>query len=119
MSRNAGLKKKVYLHLLRHSQLTKIAKKKSDSVLKGYAGWAGSSRMPRVYVQLSNADVEREMLDFHGVAEEEEKEESPLKPKDCPRCGFKNQLDLDTVQGAAWPWTLKPISKLRGNARKR
>jgi integrase/recombinase XerD len=90
LSSDAGLKKKVYPHLLRHSQLTKIAKKKSDSVLKGYAGWTGSSRMPRVYVHLSNADIEREMLEFHGVAEEEEEEPSPLKPRDCPRCGFKN-----------------------------
>jgi len=89
--KKAGIKKRVYPHLLRHSRLTELATKLTDSELKVFAGWQGDSRMPGVYIHLSGADIDKKILGIHGLVEEKEKvEERPLTPRMCPRCETKN-----------------------------
>ncbi|HIH36958.1 MAG TPA: tyrosine-type recombinase/integrase [Methanocellales archaeon] len=91
LGRKAGIKKDVHPHLLRHSRLTELATKLTDSELKVFAGWGADSRMPGVYIHLSGADIDKKILSIHGLVEEEEGvEDRPLTPKKCPRCEIKN-----------------------------
>ncbi len=91
LRKEAGIKKKVHPHLLRHSRLTELAKELTDSQLKVFAGWEADSRMPGVYIHLSGADIDKKILGIHGLAEEEERvEDRPLTPKKCPRCEIDN-----------------------------
>ena len=91
LGKKARIKKNVHPHLLRHSRLTELATKLTDSELKVFAGWGADSSMPGVYIHLSGADIDKKILGIHGLVEEEEKvEDRPLTPKKCPRCEIKN-----------------------------
>ncbi|MFH1588858.1 MAG: site-specific integrase [Candidatus Diapherotrites archaeon] len=110
IAERAGIKKNVHPHLFRHSRLTELAKDFSESELKIIAGWTGDSKMPKIYIHLSGADIDKKMLQLHDLIEEKEaKKKDILEPKQCPRCKEKNPstskfcykcsmvLDLDTA----------------------
>jgi hypothetical protein len=42
--------------------------------------------MASIYVHLSGRDVDNALLKVYGIKNTEEKEESQLSPKKCPRC---------------------------------
>jgi len=84
-ARRAGIQKKVYPHLLRHTRLTELSVSLREPVLRKHAGWTPRSSMPAVYVHLGGADVEREVLAANGVTEVE-KPKPVLQQLTCPRC---------------------------------
>ena len=87
LARKAGIKKRVHAHLFRHSRLTELAKKFTESELKIIAGWTGSSTMAGVYVHLSGGDIEKKMLEISGLIDKtDDLEQDILKPRECPRC---------------------------------
>ena len=60
--------------------------------MKEYFGWVRASDMAAVYVHLSGRDVDNAILKVYGMNQNSNnKEESVLKPKDCPRCNETNQ----------------------------
>lgn len=63
----AGIKKRVWNYLFRHSQLTLLAKKLSDQTLCVYGNWKPGSDMPARYVHLSGKDAENAILQLHGI----------------------------------------------------
>ena len=67
LAKYAGIKKRVHPHLFRHTRLTELAKDFTESELKVIAGWTGSSTMAGVYVHLSGGDIEKKMLEKHGL----------------------------------------------------
>jgi len=71
----AGLRKKVYPHLFRHSRASELAQKLKESQLRAFMGWTGGSDMPRVYIHLSAQDMDRAILDLYKV-EDTQKTES-------------------------------------------
>jgi len=94
LARRAGLKKRVYPHLFRHSRATELAKMLTEQELKYYFGWTQSSRMAAVYVHLSGRDLDRKILKLHGLVEDrEQKPDTSLKPKQCPSCNMLNPAD--------------------------
>jgi integrase len=89
----AGVKKKVTPHILRHTRLTELAKHLPEQKLKVFAGWTPSSRMASVYVHLSGKDLDSDILSLHGLQKEEAEapfKDTPLTPAECPRCHKKN-----------------------------
>ncbi len=65
LSKIAGIKKRIYPHLFRHSRSTYLAKRVSDSILAKHAGWRPGSRMIRKYVHLSGSDVDEALLSIN------------------------------------------------------
>lgn len=93
IAQRAGIKKKVYPHLFRHSRLTELAKLGlNESALRILAGWANDSKMPKVYIHMSGGDVETKLLELHGLIdkEKEEKARNVLRPIICWRCKEEN-----------------------------
>jgi len=88
--KKAGIKKRVYPHLLRHSRATILAKTLSDANMKNYLGWAQGSKMAGVYIHMSGKDTDEAILRANGIEIKKEKIESPLKPRECLRCKSKN-----------------------------
>jgi len=88
--KKAEIDKPANPHAFRHSRLTELAKYLSDSKLKVFAGWTGSSRMAGTYVHLSGADLDEDLLKAAGVEISEKETRNPLKPAKCLRCGFRN-----------------------------
>jgi site-specific recombinase XerD len=58
LARKAGLNKRVYTHLLRHTRATELANILTEAQMKELLGWTQSSKMPSVYVHLSGRDID-------------------------------------------------------------
>jgi len=86
LAARAGIKKRVYPHLFRHSRATALANKLTEAQMKEYFGWTQASNMASVYVHLSGRDVDNALLALQGMAKPEDKKEELLKVCACPRC---------------------------------
>ena len=91
LGKKAGVKKKLNPHNFRHSRATYLANHLTEAQMKVYFGWVRASDMAAVYVHLSGRDVDNAILKVHGITNNNDKEESKLKPKNCPRCEKVNQ----------------------------
>lgn len=87
----AGLKKRVYPHLLRHTAATRMASQLREPVLREYFGWSQSSRTPAIYLHLSAVDVIKGYAEAMGIEAGEKR--ITLKPLKCGRCGEINPPD--------------------------
>jgi site-specific recombinase XerD len=90
----AGINKRIFVHLLRHSRLSFLAKQGFNEMeLRIYAGWTKESNMPATYLHLSGADIEMKILQKNGFIEDDTKEKQEvMKPIECPRCYTKNPV---------------------------
>ncbi|WP_048152671.1 tyrosine-type recombinase/integrase [Methanolacinia paynteri] len=96
-SKDAGIKKRVHPHAIRHARLTDLTKSNgnkkglSEMELRIVAGWEKNSSMPEVYIHLSGADVERKLLENAGIIDDEsDPADNALEPCRCPRCKTMN-----------------------------
>ena len=87
----AGIRKRVYLYLTRHSVITRNANKLTRSQQERISGWRPGSEMPAVYEHLSDSDVDDAILKANGMAPREEDKGGPAVQK-CPRCELINSL---------------------------
>jgi len=65
MIAKAGIEKRVYPHLFRHTRLTELSKHVTERILEGAAGWVRGSQMPKRYVHLSGAEVTEALLKLY------------------------------------------------------
>lgn len=97
--KRAGLKKRITLHLFRHSRATELAAKGwTEMQLRKWFGWSSTSGTPSIYVHIGRADVKKKVLKEHGLLSDDEtleemNEKAALQEKECPSCGRKNPPD--------------------------
>ncbi len=89
--RAAGIKKRVWPYLFRHTALTEYSKRLGN-VAKIYGNWSKGSNMLAVYEHLANSDQEDAVLRLHNL-KKEDKENSILFPKICSACKQRNSSD--------------------------
>lgn len=87
----AGIKKKLYPHLLRHSRATALASVMSDASMKHYFGWTQSSKMAGIYIHMSGRETDDAILKANGVEVKSEKRKPEMQPKKCLRCSTMNE----------------------------
>jgi len=92
LARKAGIGKRVFPHLFRHSRATHLANHLTEAQMKEYFGWVQDSEMASVYVHLSGRDVDKAILHMYGLEQDQSKQEQVMAPKSCPRCGETNPL---------------------------
>jgi hypothetical protein len=87
----AGIKKRIYPHLFRHTRVTHLLmdKQLNEAQAKIYFGWVPESSMLSDYSHLISSDVNDTILEIHGIKTESEKEDE-LKPKQCSKCNAIN-----------------------------
>jgi integrase len=91
MARRAGIKKKVWTHLIRHSAATSEASDFTDAELEELYGWVKGSGMPKRYRHKIDArKLEIKQLRLAGISVPESETRSPLAPRICPRCSESN-----------------------------
>ena len=87
----AGIsKKRLYLHLFRHSRATELAKYLTEAQMKTYFGWTQGSNMASVYVHLSGRDIDNSMLGYYGLSSLQRSKERVNKNVNCSRCNTLN-----------------------------
>ena len=89
--KRANIKKHVYCHLFRHTRLTELSRGGLSGMgLKQFAGWSDRSTQESTYIHLSSGDVDKKILEMHGIVDRKDKdEEDVLKSKVCPFCQTK------------------------------
>jgi integrase len=108
------IKKRINPHLLRHSRLTHLAGMGfTEAELRIIAGWSASSKMPRVYIHLSGADVDRKLLEKAGVIKDDKKENGKTSPKECAVCGESNSVTNKFCKKCGKPLDLKTVMAVR------
>jgi len=81
--------KRVNPHKFRHNRATELASKVKGPVLEKEMGWVPSSRMTRVYIHLSDDDVDKAILEAHGI-KVEKKTETARRARICLYCKAPN-----------------------------
>jgi integrase/recombinase XerD len=90
-ARSAGITKRIYCHLFRHSRATILASKMSDSSMKHYLGWTQGSKMAGIYIHMSGRETDEAIMQMNGVEVKHDIKKSALHPKKCLRCGTMNE----------------------------
>lgn len=112
-AKDAEIPKPVWGYLLRHTQLTRLAKKLSDQTLSVYGNWSEGSKMPSRYVHLSGKDMDDVILKLHGI--KTETETTDLKLKTCSRCSKSNTPDSQRCFGCGFILDEKLLAKASDN----
>lgn len=67
----AGLLKRIYPYILRHSRATNLAPILTEPQMRIYFGWTPNSPMPGIYVHLSGRDMEQRINQLNAPAPEQ------------------------------------------------
>jgi integrase/ribosomal protein L40E len=121
VAEKAGVRKRVYPHLFRHSRATFLANFLTEAQLKQHFGWVQASEMASTYVHLSGRDVDSALLKLQGVEIENKSKETALKIVLCPRCNEKNSPTSKFCMRCGSPLDLKSalkVDELRAKADK-
>lgn len=102
LAARAGISKRVYPHLFRHSRATLLANHLTEFQMNHYFGWTQGSSMPSTYVHLSGRNIDDSLLALNGLPGTREGLTqsdgvqclscSSLNPRDAPccrRCGVR------------------------------
>lgn len=111
--KKAGIKKRIYPHLLRHSRATFLARHLTDAQMKQYLGWVQGSDMASIYVHMSARDVDDALLKLYGVKSDVATDhESLLKPITCMRCQEVNPATFRFCGKCSSPLTITTAIQL-------
>jgi integrase len=101
MAKRAGVKKRIYPHLFRHTRATHLASKLTEQQLKKVMGWTQDSRVASTYVHLSMRDVDDAILQASGI-EVIENKKSKFSVRICPRCNTRNSAIAKYCQNCSF-----------------
>jgi integrase/recombinase XerD len=116
---DSNVKKDIWPYLYRHSQLTRMADKLTDSKLKLFAGWTMDSKMVRKYVHWSGRDLDNSVLAIHGLGKREEDKEHVLEQKICLRCNMRNPPSSPRCEGCGFILDAKIAQEVEDDLRSR
>ncbi len=108
--KKAGIKKRVYLNLFRHSSATKSAQFMTESQLRMRQGWTPSSTMPSTYVHMIGSDADNAYLEHLGIKTENKIDVAT--PKICPICKNPNSVESDICHQCGKALDLEIATKL-------
>jgi len=113
----ARIKKRVTLKLFRHSEATRTANFLTEAQMRKRHGWTAESKMTSRYVHLVDADVDRAILEFHGVSQPKPKSE--IMPKKCVLCDFMNSPDSEGCSKCGRPLDEQSAFKIEEDSKKK
>jgi integrase/ribosomal protein L40E len=88
-TKRAGITKRIYPHLFRHTRATILASKLAEAPLEAQMGWIPGTKQMGTYVHLSGKQTDEAILKAYGIEVNESGISEP-KPSVCPRCGEIN-----------------------------
>jgi len=83
LAEKAGIKRRIYVHLFRHTAATQKAAFLTDREMCEYFRWSAKSKMPSRYSHLSQRNVRNKILSLYNQNYKPEE----LKVQKCWRCG--------------------------------
>ncbi len=110
IAKRAGIKKRIYPHLFRHTRATRLLAKVPESIGAKYMGWINGSKMVSVYVHLASEDVEEAILRMHGIKANGNSDD--LEVRQCPRCLMVNPAVSRFCSRCGLPLTEEAIQEI-------
>jgi len=97
----AGIKKRVWAYLFRHSRITPASTRLTYAELCHVFGWKQGSDMPHFYVHLSGDDRDNAFLKMNGLPMQANGSDNngTYAPVVCPRCKRTNSPDAKYCNG--------------------
>ncbi|MBI2578935.1 MAG: tyrosine-type recombinase/integrase [Candidatus Aenigmarchaeota archaeon] len=122
IARRAGVMKKVYPYILRHSRTTHLVQQYPDQIVKRITGHTPTSKHFEVYLHMSNRDVEEAILKRHGLLRPEDEIRKELeKPLLCWNCKAFNSPEARICENCNFSLefsdmasTLKQVKEIQG-----
>ncbi|MEI6731400.1 MAG: tyrosine-type recombinase/integrase, partial [archaeon] len=90
-SKKAGIKKRVYCHLFRHSKATNLASVMTEAGMKQYFGWGQDSKMCGIYIHMNGEATDAAILRANGIEVRKETAKLLMQPIKCTRCKTVNE----------------------------
>ena len=108
----AGIKKRVWTHLMRHSSATYWAQFMNESEMRIKFGWSKESTMPSVYINLDYSKVKEKQLKKAGKWKEPDTNEKEMfKVRECPFCSVENPVGAEFCFKCGKPVTVNKIKE--------
>ena len=108
-AKKAGIQKRIYPHLFRHSAATRDSSFLTDRELTLKYGWSGSSRMPAFYSHISTEQLDEKLIQLYSGKPVETKPKFVLVK--CPRCGADNTPGANYCTKCGSPLNPEEIAK--------
>ena len=108
--KRAGIKKRIYPHLFRHTRATRLLARVPESIGAKYMGWINGSKMVGVYVHLASEDVDEAILKMYGIKTNANGKD--LEVKQCPRCLMVNPATSRFCSRCGLPLTEEAIQEV-------
>jgi integrase len=93
VGKRAGINKRIYPYLFRHSVITRYANKLSNAQLEKVAGWIHGTNMHMTYEHLSDLDLSNAVAKANGIELSHVEQEVKPKIKVCGKCKYTNAKD--------------------------
>ena len=110
IAKRAGIKKRIYPHLFRHTRATRLLAKVPESIGAKYMDWVNGSKMVGVYVHLASEDVDEAILKMYGIKANNNNKD--LEIKQCPRCLMVNPATSRFCSRCGLPLTEEAIQEI-------
>jgi site-specific recombinase XerD len=105
----AGIERRIYSHLFRHSSATYDRKEgMPDQFMQLKYGWSENSRMQSRYAHIKPEDVANFQRKARGLPVKDDKVKAP---RECPRCKAQNSWDSEFCKACATPLDAKARMK--------
>lgn len=89
----AGITKRVWIHLFRHSRLTWLYQNGVSPLnLQNFAGWTNTGQI-ETYVHLCETDTHNNIREAHGIKKKESQVRLLKRHEICPSCDSENPIN--------------------------
>lgn len=108
-ARRAGIRKRVWSYLLRHSRITPASTRLSYAEMCHVFGWKLGSDMPQFYVHLAGEERDSAYLKMNGLQPQDNGHSNGGKyvAQSCPRCKAKSSPDSKFCNACGLAFDLK------------
>lgn len=114
-AKHPAFNKRLFLNIFRHTEATDTAKFLQDGLLtKKRHGWSSNSKMAARYTHLLNSDVDKAILEHHGIIQDDVK---PKLPITCPACDGFNHHDAKICSKCSKVLDLKTALEIEERSR--
>ena len=110
--KRAGITKRIYPHLFRHTRASILASRVAEAPLEAQMGWVPGTKQMATYVHLSGKQTDMAILKAYGVEVQESGITEP-KPVKCPRCGELNPSEGSYCRKCWLPLTIEATLDLK------
>jgi integrase/recombinase XerD len=110
--KRAGIKKRIYPHLFRHTRASILASRVAEAPLESQMGWVPGTKQMATYVHLSGKQTDAAILKAYGVEVQDNGISEPM-PVKSPRCGEPNPSESSYCRKCWLPLTIEATMELK------